>query len=469
MLSEETNGNEASLRPAARWRIPASYLVKLSDRFLPRNSFKFNVAMLTSGIVVSQVVLLLASPLLTRLYTSSDFGHFQVYLSITVFCTVVASLKYETAVLLPDDGQVGANLLVFALCVTVGMFGVFSVVIWAINRSGVLGEYASGLRPYMWLIPFSAAASGAYQVLNSWALRIHAYRKATIAKVTQSVSQTSAHLLFGLMHLGVPGLLIGEAIGRMGGTLRLARAAWSESADLFRNVRLQGMWFAAVRYKKFPLISASSTLINTAGFAVPSLLIGGWFGASVLGWFALTDRILSVPAALMGQSISYVYTASAARLVNSNPRELRRFFLKTAWHCLLLGVVPFLALAFLGPMLFAFAFGEPWREAGLYAAMLAVPNMISFAAASLMSTLNILERQPLQLVWDLGRMLLTCGILYVAHTQNWLPRWAVFAYGTSMAFGYVCYLGLSYVAITSLINQKEKIARDEAPFGAGAE
>lgn len=456
-MPEETNVNQASLPAPAGWRTFAfPSVAKIAGRILPRNSFKFNVAILTSGIVVSQAILLLASPLLTRLYTSADFGHFQVYLSIAVFCTVVASLKYETAVLLPDDRQIAANLLVFALCVTIAMVGVFAIVIWLINRTGVLGSYAAGLRSYMWLIPISASASGAYQVLNSWALRTHAYKKATVAKITQSVSQTSAHLLFGLMHAGAPGLMLGEAIGRMGGTLRLARSAWTQNGDLLRNVRPRAMWDAATRYKKFPLIASGSTLINTAGFAVPSLLIGGWFGASVLGWFALTDRILSVPAALMGQSISYVYTASAARLVNSDPRGLRRFFLKTAWHCLLLGLVPFTILALLAPSLFAFAFGEPWREAGLYAAMLAVPNMISFAAASLMSTLNILERQPLQLCWDVGRMLLTCGILYIAHSHNWLPRWAVFAYGLSMTVGYICYLVLSYVAITELINRKER-------------
>ncbi len=320
-------------------------LGKMVARALPRNGFGFNVVVLAGGMAISQGLLLVTSPLLTRLYTSSDFGYLQVYLSISVFFTVVASLRYETAVLLPDDAEAAANLVAFALCVTVVMFVLFSGAVWLLSRSGILGSYAAGLRPYLWLIPISACGSGAYQILNSWALRNKAFRKATLAKITQAASQAVTQLTLGGMHAGVPGLLFGEALGRMGGSLRLARDAWKQNADLFRRVRFGKMWSVAQRYKRFPLISSGSSLINTGGFALPALLIGGWYGPFVLGWFALTDRVLAVPTALMGQSISSVYTASAARLINSDPAGLRTFFLKTAWHCFLLGFVPFLGLA----------------------------------------------------------------------------------------------------------------------------
>lgn len=48
---------------------------------LPRSSFARNVAVLAGGTAVGQAIVVLASPILTRLYTPEDFGVLAVYTS----------------------------------------------------------------------------------------------------------------------------------------------------------------------------------------------------------------------------------------------------------------------------------------------------------------------------------------------------------------------------------------------------
>ena len=74
----------------------------------------------------------------------------------------------------------------------------------------------------------------------------------------------------------------------------------------------------------FPLVSSWAVIINTAGFAVPSLLIGAWYGTEVLGWLALGERVIGAPSVLIGQSISQVYTGNAVRLAHADPEGLVR-------------------------------------------------------------------------------------------------------------------------------------------------
>ncbi|KEO81011.1 oligosaccharide flippase family protein [Tumebacillus flagellatus] len=88
---------------------------------LPKSRFARNVGMLASGTVLSQGLLVLIAPLLTRLYTPEEFGLLAVYTSILSLVLVVASWLYELAIPLPDDEQDAADLLGLCLLLVLVM------------------------------------------------------------------------------------------------------------------------------------------------------------------------------------------------------------------------------------------------------------------------------------------------------------------------------------------------------------
>ena len=65
------------------------------------NIFK-SVLTLMSGSVLSQSIPILISPLLTRLFDSSQFGELAIFISILNICTAVANGKYSSSLLLPE-------------------------------------------------------------------------------------------------------------------------------------------------------------------------------------------------------------------------------------------------------------------------------------------------------------------------------------------------------------------------------
>jgi O-antigen/teichoic acid export membrane protein len=60
---------------------------------LPKSSFARNVAVLVGGTAVGQAIVVLASPILTRLYTPEDFGVLAVYASLLGILSTVAALR----------------------------------------------------------------------------------------------------------------------------------------------------------------------------------------------------------------------------------------------------------------------------------------------------------------------------------------------------------------------------------------
>jgi O-antigen/teichoic acid export membrane protein len=428
----------------------------LVRRLLPSGHFARSVSILAGGTALSQGIAVLITPLLTRLYPVADFGHFQIYLSCMSFASLAVTLRYEQAIYLPEREEVAANLLVVTLC-SIGVMTVFlGGVTWLLQQSRHLPTSAEGLRPYLLLVPFGICGAGVYQTLSIWALRQKAYSQVSGTKLAQAISQHGTQVVIGFLHAGPLGLLLGDVIGRATGSVGLARLSFRRSWDVCRLVRWRTMWSAAVRYRRFPLISSWSALINIAGYSLPPLLIAQLYGAKTLGWFALGDRVLGVPVTLIGQAVSQVYSIEAASVSTRDPQAMRALFLRSMKRLALLGIAPFLVLVAFSPFLFGFLFGTSWREAGVYARLLAPMYYLAFISSPLTSTLNILEQQVLQLAWDLGRIGLTLGSLWIVFRTGGSAREAIGGLAAAMWLGYGAHLLLSHRAITKRIEQFPK-------------
>ena len=86
-------------------------------RVLPRQRFARNVAILAGCAAAGQAIAVLASPMLTRLYTLADFGVRVVFASTLGILTIIASLHYLLAIPLSADDEESASLLALSLFV----------------------------------------------------------------------------------------------------------------------------------------------------------------------------------------------------------------------------------------------------------------------------------------------------------------------------------------------------------------
>jgi O-antigen/teichoic acid export membrane protein len=415
----------------------------------PRTVARMGIAdvfRLVAGAGAAHGIVAAATPLLTRIYSPDQFGQFQIYATTFAFLLVVAAWRYELAVLLPKDEDDGAAVVVLALAV-VGLNAVLVAAGAGVLRSlGLVDPRLAPLQTYGWVLPFAIAGGGATAVLTQWCLRVNAVRAVSLARVTQSVGIVGVQLSGAVLPMGGAGLVIGDAIGRIAGSVHLARQAWRMHAAAFRGVRRSTMTALAWEYWRFPVISSGSALINTAGFVLPTVFLSA-FGDAPLGWFALVDRVVGAPSSLVGLAVSQVYAANAARLMREDPRALRAMFLQLLGRLALIGVVPFACLGIAGPWLFTIVFGDAWRPAGEYAMSLAIMQYVGFVTWPLIPTLNLLERQDWQLAWDVGRFVLCGAAMGLTAHYVGTPLAVVMAYSASMLVGYCAHALLSYIAI----------------------
>jgi O-antigen/teichoic acid export membrane protein len=421
-------------------------LVHRAKALLPKGNFARSVTMLAGGTALGQALVVLASPLLTRLYTPEDFGVLGVYISLLAMLVVIASWRYELAIPLLEDDASASNLLVLAMIVVLLMSALTGMVVWLMGEQVISWTNTPALQPYLWLLPLGLLGAGLYQALNYWAVRKQKFGTLAQTKLYQSIAMVVVQVGAGVFHLRPLGLLLGDVVGRTNGSGTLAVLSWRESSASFKQVSFAGIRQLAARYRRFPLLSSGSALLNAAGLQLPIILLAGFYGPQVVGWFALGQRIVGIPMSLIGRSVAQVYMGEAAKL-RGNPDTLNRLYWKTAKRLLLIGVVPFALLALCSGWLFVVVFGESWREAGLYVQLMSAMFLVQFVVVPLSQTLNILEQQDWQLLWDVGRLAAVVGGLVVVHLFSW-PAWsAVATYSASMLAAYLALLGLSSLAI----------------------
>ncbi|MEA2260895.1 MAG: hypothetical protein QOJ51_3720 [Acidobacteriaceae bacterium] len=421
---------------------------RLCSRWLPTGKFARSVSILVGGTAMAQAIAVAASPVLTRIYRPSDFGVLQVFISLTGFVMVIAAGRYEFALLLPEDEQSGFDLLGVAIvCVCLTTMVTALIVAMFCQYPSMLPAGLLVLKGYLWLLPVSVFGGGLYQALSYRAMRQNAYRQIAATKLTQVAAMVAIQLAAGLVIRGPLGLLTGDAVGRITGGGRFLRALWRNHVVQVRGIHVSRMIRLAVRYRDYPLVSTWGGLLNASGLALPALFLAACYGAQYTGWFALVNRVLGVPAALIGASIAQVYTSQAATLSRADPQRLMYIFLETTRRMLYLGLVPCALFTIFAPWVFQTIFGRVWREAGEYARCLAFMCYAGFVNSPVTLTLSVLQRQRTQFVWDAGKLVLTALSFTVPYRFGCGPRVAIVAYGIAMTLMYCIHWALSYSAI----------------------
>jgi O-antigen/teichoic acid export membrane protein len=363
------------------------------------SAFATDVLKLVTGTTLAQIIVVLTSPLLTRLYGPEAFGFYALFASITGILGVIACMRYELAIMLPKTDEEAANLLGLCfLCVAV----VSGLTIPALYFGGdaLLSLLrAPGLGPYLILVPPFVFVSGVFLALNDWNSRTKHFGRLSVARVTSSLATTGTQLGAGFAGHATGGSLIGaNLVGVSVSTGVLGGQIWRDDhALLRRSISWRGMVGGLKRYKNFPLIDSGSALLNAVSWQLPAFLLAAFFSPVVVGFYALGMRLLQLPMSLIGGAIGQVFFQRAAEAHKSG--DLASLTQSIVEVLLKIIVFPVTLLAVVGPELFCFVFGENWGEAGLYVQILSIWIIFWFLYSPLSTIYLVLEKQKLGLVF----------------------------------------------------------------------
>jgi len=377
--------------PLPRWRLLPDRL-----RALPEGGMLGPVLTLLTGTVAAQAAVYLARPVLTRVFAPEAFGLFAFYLAAVAVLATAATGKYEDAIPLPERPRAaaGAAALALALSGGVALLALLAVP-FREPLAAALGHPEAA--PYVALVPLGVWVTAWGRTAELWLTRVARFGPISFSRGVQGGVTVPVQIGAGVAGLGALGLVGGHLAGRAVATAALAVAVLrgGRLRQRIGDGLLGEAGHAARRYRRFALFGMPSGTLNAFSMQLPAFLLLAWFSPEAAGLYAVAYGTLAIPMQLVGGSVAQVFFARAA--VARREGTLATLTGSVFARLCALGAFPMAALAVAGPEVFALVFGEAWREAGTYAQWLAPWLFLVFVSSPLSTLLDVLERQPLEL------------------------------------------------------------------------
>ena len=345
------------------------------------------------GAALAQALPLLLGPWLTRLFRPEDFGVYHLFMAVAANLAVVACARYEFALPLATDEAEATALRTLCLRVLalVTTLSALAALAWA--------TWAGALWP-LWL-PAAVGALGGLSLATLNATRGQRFKRLALARVVQHGGGALLQVAAGLWLAGVLGLIgltgatgVTGGIGVMGliaapiaaALVALAALGWPGPA----NAPSARWWAAARAHRSFPLLNTPHAFLGALQDTLAIALVAASLGPAAAGAWGLALRYLKAPATLVGGAVSQVLyprlvnTALDAGAPGAHCTVAGRALVRRTMVLLALLAAPLVAgLWWLGPVLFAWAFGPVWAPAGDLARALALYIGLHFVASPL--------------------------------------------------------------------------------------
>mgnify|MGYP001020452109 CR=1 FL=1 len=414
------------------------------NRFPVGNFFK-NVITLMSGTVLAQGLVIICTPLLTRIYTPEDFGILTIFMAVTSVLSVASCGRYELGIVLPEEDGAAANLLVLSIAITLlttALTILVIILIYWLPVSLIISIKKTCIS-WVWYIPVSLLVTGIYQALNYWATRKKKFGRLAVRQVTQSITMILVQIAIGMLFIADgEKLIIGYITGQTAATVLMFMQTMKEDGNfVFKSYNYKIVKDVAYKYKKFPLYTVGASLLNALSPQLPVFFLSA-VSLSATGYFGLATRIVGLPMSLIGSSVAQVFFADASEELNlrGNCTNIFRITVKRLFQ---IGVI-FSVLVFGLSFFMDTIFGSQWGGAGAVLVMLIPMFFIRFLSSPVSTIYYIKQRQD----WDLYITLIFAIVPVIAFMLSDLQGWtyiiAIIIYSALMGLSYGVQLILGF-------------------------
>lgn len=366
---------------------------------LKQSSFFKNMLVVMSGTAVAQAIGFALMPVISRLFSPSDFGAFGVFSAVLSVIGAVVSLDYTQAMMLPKKESDAMNLF-FISCLST-----FSVTCLCLLFCLLFPSTANSLMKttsfaVLVLSIIGVLMTGVNQSCSAWCIRVKAFKATATSQVIRSLTNSGTQMGLGLLKSGAPGLILGLILAEIIATFNLLRILIPDIKNLRHEIKWMQMKQMMKEYRDFPLYSATPSLIDALSRGLPVLILTHFYGIAIAGAYAFSTRIIQAPTAIITNSLRQVLFQKASEVNNASGRLLPLYVKATA-GLFGMAILPALIIALWGPSIFTWIFGRQWHTAGQFSSFLILWLAVMFCNTPAILFSRIIRIQREMFLWQL--------------------------------------------------------------------
>jgi O-antigen/teichoic acid export membrane protein len=330
--------------------------------------FQKNIFILIGGAAIAQLLGIVASIILARIYSPSDFGVLALVNSAVGFFCIAASGRYELGFMIAENYAVIRSLFILIiriiLIVSFVCFGGYWVYIF------LSGQSIESTISYLTIAPAVLAASWT-QVNIVFLTREKYFKSISAFRIVEVSANVIPALLLG--SLGAFGLVSAYLISQTVLATALSvfvYMVWKKKYQKLIELPSPSISNVAKKFIQFPRYNVSQGLLDA--FQMSGVL---WIGSSFLsltamGFYSIVMRFLQLPFGLIIRPLAQVYFGEISEAFRSN-KPFYEFSKGLAMRLALYAIPLLFVFPFIAKFIFELVLGKEWAEAGALASVLA--------------------------------------------------------------------------------------------------
>lgn len=166
--------------------------------------------------------------------------------------------------------------------------------------------------------------------------------------------------------------------------------------------------------KNFVRYQMPAAVTVTLRTELPNLLIGSLFGNTMLGYYSISQKLLTIPVTFLGQSLGKVFFQKIAEMKRAG-MAISAFVEKNINRAMLITLIPMAILAAVGDVAVVLYFGSEYYIGGVICRIMVVRSVFNFISTSTQGIDIVLDKQQYVLYTCMLQTVFSCISILVGY------------------------------------------------------
>ncbi|MCB8151619.1 type 8 capsular polysaccharide synthesis protein Cap8K [Staphylococcus aureus] len=341
---------------------------------------------LSSGI--AQVILIITTPIITRLYSPTEFGEFTIFSNIAMILIPIINARYDLLIVNTKNDR-SANILsqisfLISLLILLILIPIFAISAWL---------YPNFILDFIFIIIMLFLVS-LTNIFTNYLNKERKYKVLSLINVFRAGSMALLQIIFGLLALGSLGLIIGFSLSYIAG-ITLGYKTFKKHFNIVRDKEETKALF--LENKNQLVYSTPSILLNSLSFSVVVFFIGILYTNTEVGIYGMAIRVLGIPVTIISLGLSKIFMQQA----NDYYIEYGNFqnlLLKFSSILVIVSIILYVPLYLFSEELVNILLGHSWVDAITVIKIVIPLFVIRLIVSTVSLSVIVLQKQQLELI-----------------------------------------------------------------------
>lgn len=341
---------------------------------------------LSSGI--AQVILIITTPIITRLYSPTEFGEFTIFSNIAMILIPIINARYDLLIVNTKNDR-SANILsqisfLISLLILLILIPIFAISAWL---------YPNFILDFIFIIIMLFLVS-LTNIFTNYLNKERKYKVLSLINVFRAGSMALLQIIFGLLALGSLGLIIGFSLSYIAG-ITLGYKTFKKHFNIVRDKEETKALF--LENKNQLVYSTPSILLNSLSFSVVVFFIGILYTNTEVGIYGMAIRVLGIPVTIISLGLSKIFMQQANDYYIEHG-NFRNLLLKFSSILVIVSIILYVPLYLFSEELVNILLGHSWVDAITVIKIVIPLFVIRLFVSTVSLSVIVLQKQQLELI-----------------------------------------------------------------------